>query len=138
MRQRSVYARLAVFLGFLVCGFWPIGCGSSGPPTGSLSGRVTYNGQPLTTGVITFVNEKTGIGDGCDLDSSGSYRISSIQVGEYRVALQGHPPPPEPPQSLKQGQKSWKLNIPAEYQAPQTSGLTATVKKGKNVVDFAL
>lgn len=31
-----------------------------------------------------------------------------------------------------------RLNIPEKYQAPQTSGLTVTVKGGKNTADFGL
>jgi hypothetical protein len=124
---------MAVHLGLLVCVSWQAGCGASGPPTGSVSGKVTYKGQPLTTGVVTFLNEKTGSGASGDLDGSGRYHIVLVRTGEYKVAVYRRPPAP--------GERivgSARLSIPEKYQAPETSGLTATVKEGENTADFAL
>ena len=133
MRQRLFSARMAVLLGLLACVCWHVGCGPSGPPTGSVSGKVTHNGQPLTTGVVTFINEKAGSGASSDLDASGGYRITLIRTSEYNVAIHRRPPAP--------GEKiigNGRLSIPEKYQDHQTSGLTATVKEGKNTADFGL
>ena len=124
-----------MFLGLLACACWCAGCGRRCLPTGSVSGRVTYNGRPLTTGVITFVNEKAGSGASGELDSSGSYRIALIRPGEYDVALYGRPLRPESP---VQNQSVMKLSIPHKYQDVRTSGLTATVKEGRNTADFGI
>jgi hypothetical protein len=135
MKRRLPSARLAVLLELVVCFCCCAGCGSPALPTGSVSGKVTYNGQPLTAGVVTFINEKAGIGASSEIDASGSYRVASIRTGEYNGAIHRQPPKPESP---KQDAEARKLNIPDKYQAPQTSGLTATVKEGKNTADFRL
>ena len=135
MTRISLGAQMAILLAFSACMGWCTGCGPVGPPTGSVSGRVTYNGQPLATGVVTFINEKTGSGASSDLDSSGSYHIESIRTGKYNVAVHRHPPPlSEDPRVFE----NWKLSIPDKYQDTQTSGLTVTVEEGRNTADFGL
>lgn len=135
MKRSILSARMVVLLGLLACVCWCAGCGSGGPPTGSVSGKVTFNGQPLTAGIVTFVNEEAGTGASGQLDPSGSYRIESIRTGEYNVAVHQAPPPPD-----ETGQRAElpKLNIPEKYLTPETSGLTATVNEGGNVRDFSL
>jgi len=135
MKRSILIARMPVLLGLLACGCWCAGCGTGAPPTGSVSGKVTLNGQPLTTGVVTFVNEETGAGASDELDPSGSYRIESIRTGEYNVAVHQAPLPPE---QVGSRAELPKLNIPDKYLTPETSGLTATVNKGTNTRDFSL
>ena len=94
MKRYLFNTRTAVLLGLLACVSLPIGCRASAPPSGSVSGKVTYNGQPLTIGVITFINEKAGIGASSDIDASGNYHIVSIRTGEYNVAVYRRPPAP--------------------------------------------
>jgi len=113
-----------------VCVSWSIGCGPAEPPSGSVSGKVMYNGQPLTSGIVTLVNENSGVGASVEIDSSGGYHIQSIRTGEYDVAVYNRPPPP--------GGKFVKLNIPEKYQDLQTSGLIVTVKEGENTADLQL
>ena len=120
----------ALGLCVLVCRLW-----AKPPATGSILGKVTCRGQPLTGGIVTFINEKVGGGASSEIDSSGAYRITSIRTGEYNVAIHRQPPKPETPRQVAGAQK---LNIPEKYQTPQTSGLTATVKEGQNTADFSL
>ncbi|MBN2295064.1 MAG: carboxypeptidase regulatory-like domain-containing protein [Pirellulales bacterium] len=114
----------------LVCLIWGTGCGLAEPPRGAVSGAVIYNGQPLTSGVVTLVNETTGVGASVELDSSGGYYIQSIRTGQYKVAIYNTPPPP--------GGKPVMLDIPGKYQDIQTSGLSVTVEEGDNTADFKL
>ena len=74
-----------------------------------------------------------GCGASGEIDASGGYQIPSLRTGEYNVAV--HQAPPAPGAAPK---GNWKLNIPEKYQTAQTSGLTATVREGKNTADFAL
>jgi hypothetical protein len=134
MKQSSIRTQFAVLLGLLVCMPSQLGCGTKGPPVGSVAGKVSYKSQPLTTGVVTLLNEKTGCGASGEIDASGSYQIPSLRTGDYNVAV--HQAPPAPGAATPKG--NWKLNIPEKYQTPQTSGLTATVKEGKNTADFSL
>jgi len=134
MKRNVLSWRLANCLGLLVCVCWCTGCGSGEPPTGSIAGKVTFKGQPLTTGVITLVNEEAGLGASGELDVSGNYRIESIRTGQYKVAVHNPPPPPE----SGAVPKNWKLSIPEKYQDVETSELTATVNEGENTADFGL
>ncbi len=129
-KQFTTSTLAAIYLGLLACASWTSGCGPAAPPSGSVAGKVIFHGQPLTSGVVTLINEKTGVGGSVELDSQGGFRIPSIRTGEYKVAVHNAPPPP--------GGKFVKLNIPVKYQDIQTSGLRATVEEGENTVDFSL
>ena len=108
--------------------------GPAEPPRGSVSGKVTYNGQPLASGavavIVTLIDEGAGEGASARTDSSGNYYIPTIRTGEYDVAVYNEPPGP--------GGKVVKLNIPDKYQDVLSSGLKVTVKEGKNTADLKL
>lgn len=105
-------------------------------PMGTVSGKVTLQGQPLAAGAVQFLNPKLGAGACVNLDASGSYKITDpIPTGDYLVAVGPFAPPPheadkQPPATA--------VAIPIQYYAPTTSGLTATIKEGANVADFQL
>ena len=135
MNRSFQNARILFFAILLACTSWLLGCGPGEPPSGSVAGKVTYNGKPLTSGVVTLVNDEAGIGASGELDVSGRYRIDSIRTGQYKVAIHREPPPlGARPDVIR----TWKLNIPEQYQDFQSSGLTATVNEGDNTVDFGL
>ena len=121
-----------VLLAVSVCGL--AGC-SGGPATGSVAGKVTLEGKPLTPATVVLINEQTGAGASAALDETGTYRIDAVPLGDYQVAIQ--PPPPPAPHEM-----SWAAptptEIPAKYKTAATSGLSATVKTGENRADFAL
>ena len=130
MQRIMLSARCPILLGLVVSMCVWVGCGSGGPQMGSVSGKVTYEGQPLTAGIVTFVDDEIGSGASAKLDASGNYHIPSVRIGEYTVAVQNMPPPP--------GGKFVELDIPDKYQDLESSGLTATVEEGKNIADFSL
>ena len=130
MKQIVLSARWPVLLGLVASVCVGVGCESGGPATGSVSGKVTYEGQPLTAAFVTFVDDEIGSGASAKLDASGNYHIPSVLIGEYTVAVQNMPPPP--------GGKFVELDIPDKYQDLESSGLTATVEEGKNIADFSL
>ncbi len=119
------------------------GCGR-GMPMGQVSGRVTFEGNPVTEAQLVFQPERGPAASGL-LDADGRYRLSTHAPGDgavqglHRVTIvpaeagvqlqPGQPPaPPSAP----------KFNLPNEYLRPETSGLTADVKAGSNTFDFAL
>ena len=133
MKRIMLSTRWPILFGLVVSVCVCAGCESGGPPMGSISGKVTYEGQPLAAdsqGFVTIVNDKTGSGASAVLDASGNYHIPSVRIGEYTVCVHSMPPPP--------GGEWIKLDIPDKYQDLESSGLTATVKEGKNIADFGL
>ena len=110
------------------------GC-SQGQPTGSVAGKVTLGGAPLTAGAVQFTNQAAGVGATVELDTSGSYQLETLPVGEYQVAIQ--PPPPPAPHEMDRPAPP-RNAIPAKYQTVETSGLNATITQGANTADFDL
>ncbi|MFO0908870.1 MAG: carboxypeptidase-like regulatory domain-containing protein [Isosphaeraceae bacterium] len=120
----------------------PLACGGGGPEMGSVSGKVTYKSQPLTKGTITFVSQKGGRNATGQIGSDGTYTLQTenpgdgAEVGDYKVTISAKeeqildyiPPKPVPPKYL----------APEKFEKPDTSGLTAAVKSGRNTFDFNL
>ena len=134
IRKSVLRVRVLLLMGLLAGTCCWIGCG--GEPSGSVSGKVTYNGKPVTIGGVLFVNPDTGIGASAELDASGSYKVLSLRTGEYQVTIQ-RPRAPSPEEMAK-GAQLKKPDVPDKYLDPQTSGMTATITEGKNSVDFTL
>jgi hypothetical protein len=112
------------------------GCGSS-PRMGTVSGKVTLQGQPLAAGTVQFTNEKLGAGASGVLDATGTYRVETpLPTGQYEVMIL--PPPPPAPHEMNKAATLPRSSIPAKFQNPKTSGLTATLQEGANSADFAL
>ncbi len=127
----------------VVVALMPLGCADSGPTKGSVTGKITCGSQPVPKGTITFVstdpNRRNAIGA---IRSDGTYRLQTevpgdgAILGDYQVAISSRddaildytPLKPIRPRRL----------IPARYEDPAASGLTATVKKGSNTLNFEL
>jgi hypothetical protein len=117
--------------------------------TGTVFGKVTYKGQPLTGGTVSFVTAKDKILTGL-IHADGTYVVKAIPVGEVRLAVSTEPvkPAPKPPIRTtppKDAQKPPKGNdapkyvkIPPKYADPKTSDLKLVVKPGKQVHDIQL
>ena len=151
MTRRSVSLLVAGLLLLVV------GCGSRGTVTGTVS----YKGQPIPAGTIVFTPDSgepavnAPIADGkytADKVPPGPAKVSvSSTVAEgggmtpMQMALQksgGKPPEdmPEGARKLMEGAANAKkgIKIPEDYGDPAKSGLTYTVKGGKQTQDFDL
>lgn len=114
------------------------GC-SPTEPIAQMSGTVTYEGQPITEGLIVVSNSQAGVYLTAAV-TGGSYEIKTakngIPPGDYRIAitppLVDHPVGPilERPKLAKYRQ------IPKRYRDESTSNFTAQLEAGKNIVDF--
>jgi len=118
------------------------GCGDPRGPTGTVSGQVTFEGQPVTEGMVSYVSDE-GHGASGQLDSAGNYTLVTVDgpgvpVGNYKVAIR--PPLAEEPDELPidyvPPDEEEYPNIPSKYRSPSTSGFTAAVKEGDNSFDF--
>ena len=116
------------------------GCGGPSETLGKVAGKVTFQGEPVTEGVVIFSNQEKGVYMTAALGPDGSYTVemaqgSGLPLGTYRVSIA--PPPPNDrvgpvPKPIKPGAHS---NIPQKYRKPDTSGLTLTVEQGENTFD---
>ena len=96
---------------------------------GTVSGNVTFQGKPVTQGVVMFRDAGRGIYITAELDAQGHYEVkqatgAGLQPGEYQVSV--NPPVVDAPMGGP-AQTSTFPNIPLKYRDANTSGLTLTV-----------
>jgi len=118
-------------------------------PKGSISGKVTYQGKPLTTGFVTFTPEK-GPAVTSPIDGEGNYRVEKVPVGAAKISvtavsgtntesLRKVSNPKDPKEMMKALKpESTGLKIPLTYNDPDQSGLTYTVQQGPQEHDIQL
>ena len=130
-----------------------VGCGGA---TGSLSGKVTLDGQPVTTGSVIFTNGNSAQNQLASIQSDGSYKADGVPVGDVKVAVSVPPsggsmpadaaksaklPPGIPadhPAAKAYAASSGGANVPKEYTDPTTSNLTVKVAGGSQTYDIPL
>jgi hypothetical protein len=118
------------------------GCGDSNPKTVPVRGKVIYNGNPVTSGTVTFTPEAGGPPATGEIRSDGSFEMTTFKSGDgavpgkhkvFIVAMgstaeqlpESRSPTPPP-------------TIPMKYTHPATSPLTATVEGTETTVNFEL
>jgi hypothetical protein len=130
------YARLALVLISLSLAA-SVGCGD-GENTTTVTGKISFNGQPVTSGIINFLPDGgRPLGGGINADSTFSFELPP---GNYQVRIDSPPPYPE---GWKEGQPPPKLpprQVPEKYANFNSSGLTANITGNDDpqTVDFAL
>lgn len=116
------------------------GCGSD-EVRGRIAGRITFQGEPLSEGLVFFSNNENGIHMSGEVKPDGTYDIitakgAGLPLGVYQVRVR---PPLQPlPSGIVQTAPKPKQypNIPEKYREYQTSGLTLTVNEGQNQLDI--
>jgi hypothetical protein len=139
-------------------------CGHREPPTGEVSGTVTFKGGPLPEGMITFVNAEEGR-SGSAAIKDGNYDCPNAPAGECGVEVvvnmpraapahpidqrkwlgakmekarkMGYEVPADAPTDLPP-EKSNAVPIPRRYANLKTSGLKLTVIEGVQTYDVPL
>lgn len=115
-------------------------------PTGTVSGKVTWKGAPVTSGIITFVNPQQGLPFTANIGADGSYALvgpfnGAIPVGEYQIAVAPAQQAPPDPMALMQpmgeaGAPQPAQDVPGEiplkFRSPDLSGIKKTVVEGAN------
>jgi len=131
------------------------GCNSeAGPDLVRVSGKVTLDGRPLESGIITFLpdNSRQTSGPRASgiIDKDGRYTVASpgnregVIAGHHLVVIHCNEVSPSPdPESEYQKLKAQGINpdeclVPAQYQNEKTSGLTAEVRQNTSEFNFEL
>jgi hypothetical protein len=140
------------------------GCGRKEPPTGKVSGSVTYKGNPLPEGLIKFINDQEGR-EGSAGIKDGAYVCPNAPVGECGIEvvvnkLQAGPGPSkqfidrlnakrqkaremgvqtgDDLTDIPKPEKSKAVPIPRKYANTRTSGLSLKVAEGQQTYDVEL
>ncbi|HEY7311133.1 MAG TPA: carboxypeptidase-like regulatory domain-containing protein [Gemmataceae bacterium] len=109
------------------------GAGCGGRAT--VTGQVTYRGNPLPSGSVNFFDANKNI-VGTATIANGSYSIADLPPGSVTISVttslvrpadRRHPPPKDMPG----GQLAPSLPIPLKYGNPEQSGLAYEVQSGE-------
>ncbi len=121
-----------------------LGCGrGSEIPRATVSGKVTFQGQPIADGTIQFIPAKGTKGPAASAAiKDGDYKVvvgGGVPVGTLRVEIQGFEPvagsPNRPPAMANLQPK--KQYVPAQYN--RQSKMEVTVEdKGEQIQNFDL
>jgi hypothetical protein len=133
------------------------GMSGCGPRTGTVSGKVYYNGKLLKGGTVTFVHTTPGKGSGnADIKEDGTYTMPPVAAGTVKICVdtsalkplpknritQYSPPPGQTaPGGLagpREDVSKRYTAIPKEYADPTTSTLSLDVKGGAQEHDIQL
>lgn len=134
----------------------PLGCGGdpNKPKLGRVSGTVTYNGEPVPKGIVTFVPTDSATGQSAtgEIGPDGSYELTTFTqgdgavLGNHLVLVQsmemdpsiegGSMPIPDAQGNLPIDPP--KYLVPAKYSSTSTTDLNVTVESGRNTHDLAL
>jgi hypothetical protein len=116
------------------------GC-DQGPPVGEVTGKVTFQGQPVREGRVSFSHAEAGYGADALLESDGTFDVitdeGGLLLGDYRVSVSplvvmDSSDPNTPPVGVEKPAR----DIPKKYRDEATSGFTASVVEGKNEFTF--
>jgi hypothetical protein len=160
--MRTFFVKCLLFLPlFVLAG----GCGKGS--VGTLSGKVSYKGQPLTGGTVFFFPEKSKTGNfAAPIKEDGSYKITNLPLGLAKVSIEtggaGGPPPEvlksmgpmgsrmaakameEKKKMMKDtgrpdvGASAASVSLPEKYADPEKSGISVNVTGGKQTFDISL
>jgi hypothetical protein len=130
------------------------GCGTdhNKPPLGKVRGKVTYNGQPVTSGSVTFTpiagqGAATGQPATGQIESDGSYELTTFNtgdgaiLGQHAVTVHLGGQGSTPAKKANTGRIIYEMPkspIPSKYASVSTTPLKHTVEAGSNTIDLPL
>lgn len=136
--QRTIVLRRASLhtVAVMSCCISFAGC-DTGPQTYQVTGTISYQGKPVSGGLINFRPPK-GQPLGGAIKEGGTYSFS-LPAGQYQVRIET---PPKIPEGWKEGDPDpmlGPLEVPAKFAQFGSSGLTLSVDdSGPKEKDFDL
>lgn len=139
-RLLAIGTLLGAAIGLAGCGGAP---GETGPPRMALTGKVTLDGQPVSSGTISFLppSEMTALRVSGGQIIDGAYSVpkeKGANAGTYRVEIRALKPSGKKMKDPDMGGEIDVMveSIPAKYN--EKSELTAEVAPDKTTFDFDL
>jgi hypothetical protein len=108
-----------------------LGCGGK---KATVTGQVTYRGNPLPSGSVNFFDAHQNI-VGTGAITNGNYSIANVLPGAVKISVTTPIVPPAdrrrpPPKDMPGGQLAPSVPIPLKYGNPEQSGLAYEVQPG--------
>jgi hypothetical protein len=131
-------ARISVMLLTVGVAAAVAGCGQSN----TLSGTVTYNGEPVQQGYLRFASaDGSGPGFGAEV-VDGKYSTDKVRLGKHTVHVRGLQ---DAPPMTREQQMDWRKHgnrygLPVDYipEDAEGNGQTVEIATGAKTLDFAL
>jgi hypothetical protein len=97
----------------------------------TISGTISYKGQPLSSGLLKFVGPE-GSTSAAVIQPNGKFIITDVVPGEVKVGVV------EAPQGGKtaSGAKTAPVDLPEKYRDPEKSGLKYTITPGMSELNI--
>jgi hypothetical protein len=130
-----------------------LAAGGCGARTGTVRGTVTFAGEKLSAGTVTFFGSGETIKTS-GIAADGSYQIDGIPAGLAIITVATSPPPegvpvmplPPLPRDMPVSTKPTfvgpafgpYVDIPKKYRSPEQSGLSWAVRGGAQTHDIVL
>ncbi|PHS17645.1 MAG: hypothetical protein COA78_02665 [Blastopirellula sp.] len=112
-----------------------VGCGDSGPPTGTVEGTITLDGKPYTGASIIVFSIDTGAGSNANLTADGGFKLEDpIPVGSYVAYLA----PAYDDTETEAKPVVIDNTVPSKYWNESETDLKVEVKEGENKVTLAM
>ncbi|WP_154673853.1 hypothetical protein [Singulisphaera acidiphila] len=118
-----------------------------GPELAPVTGKVSYQGKPVTQGMISFQPVTPGGTPAMgSIGSDGTYSLQTAdangaRLGDYRVVISARKEPEKEPDTaappLKKKPKV-ESQLPLKYEDIEKSQLTKKVVSGRNTINFDL
>jgi hypothetical protein len=140
--RNTAFLRFGAMLGALVVLIGAPGCGQKGPKFAPVVGKVTFQGKPVSSGMVRFSNPSAGVDIMANLQPDGTYSVrmakgDGLPEGTYAVAVE--PPWVDAPVgTMTLPPAPRRPDIPERYRQPSTGGLTLTVTSGSNIFDVEM
>jgi len=97
--------------------------------TGTVNGKVTFQGKALGTGVVTFVGADAKTYS-ADIQPDGTFAVKkALPAGAYKVTVTKSATPAENQQAIE---------IPSRFTSAETTPLRYTIRRGANTHDVQL
>lgn len=132
------------FLFYMLC-LTIVGCGdapSDQPDLGTVTGKITMNGKPLSDVMVVFSPESGRSSMGLT-DAEGNYELEYVgdtmgaKVGQHKISITtAQNDSSEEESGGEEGGTPAKETIPPAYNTQTT--LTEEVKPGENIINFTL
>ena len=116
-----------------------VGCTPIPATTGTLTGTVTYKGQPVNDAALMLYSgnaEESGLI--IPVSDQGTFTTSSLPPGEYKVVVEGRSGAAAGGTTGAQFQTKPTIPFPKKYKDAKTTDLTVKVVAGQQKVDFKL
>ena len=134
----------------MLLSLWVAGCGKS---ASSVSGKVSYKGQPVKGGVVTFLGANSWTGNSA-ISEDGSYSIAQVPKGKVQITVDTRALKPNPMAAKMPGPPPGTYNpnaqngttpsadryvaIPDKYADKDQSGLSFESQGGKQTFDIKM